>query len=296
MTQQSGAPALARTADGRRIAYREYGTPDGLPLLYFPGTPSAAPEWLLWPPGAAERCGLRVISVDCPGLGGSDWLPRRRMLDWPADVAALADELGLERFRVLGYSGGAPYALACAQLLPDRVIVAGAAACVGPDDLPGLVEGLAPAVARARHTARRWPWLARLTWMSVRMALSRYPERVLAQTADALPDPDRRALAEPRVAAAYLEALREALRRGTAGAARDMALMAGPWELDPGCIRVPVLLWQGGEDRNAPPVMARSLGRRIPHCTVRWHPNEGHLSLVTEHGEQILAELAPAAR
>ena len=190
--------AVVRVPGGRRLAYREYGLRAGAPLLYFPGTPSCAVEWLMWPPGSAEGRGFRVIAVDRPGLGGSGRQHGRRILDWPADVGALADVLGLGRFGVLGYSGGVPYALACAQLLPGRVTAAGLVACVGPDEIAGLVAGLDPAIAKIRRTSRTRPWLARATWAGVRMAARRYPQRVLAQTAAALPEPDRRALADPR--------------------------------------------------------------------------------------------------
>lgn len=151
----------------------------------------------MWPPGSEDRYGLRVIAVDRPGLGGSDRQRGRRILDWPADVTTLADALGLGRFAVLGYSGGVPYALACAQLLPECVVTAGIVACVGPDEIAGLVAGLDAAVAKIRRTSRSRPWLAKVTWAGVRMAVRRYPQRVLAQTADALPDPDRRALDNP---------------------------------------------------------------------------------------------------
>jgi pimeloyl-ACP methyl ester carboxylesterase len=236
-----------------------------------------------------------VIAVDRPGLGGSGRQHGRRILDWPADVGALADVLGLGRFGVLGYSGGVPYALACAQLLPGRVTAAGLVACVGPDEIAGLVAGLDPAVAKIRRTSRTRPWLARATWAGVRMAARRYPQRVLAQTAAALPEPDRRALADPPMASAYLAALREALRPGAAGAVQDMALMASPWRLSPEQIQIPVLLWQGELDRNAPPVMARHLAKLIPHCITHWFPGDGHLSIIANHGQAILAGLHPPA-
>ena len=130
---------------GRLLSYRGYGPPDGLPVLFFPGTPGSAVEWSMWPSGSAERSGIRVIAVDRPGLGWSDWQPSRRVLDWPVDVTALADALGLQRFTVLGYSGGVPYALACGQLLPDRVSAVTLVGCVGSDDEPGLVARPAPA-------------------------------------------------------------------------------------------------------------------------------------------------------
>ena len=97
--------------------------------------------------------------------------------------------------------------------------------------------------------------------------------------------------ADPRVADAYLQALRGALHQGSSGATHDLALMAGPWQLSPETITVPVLLWQGELDRNAPPVMARHLATVIPRCDARWLPHDGHLSIVTEHGQAILAAL-----
>jgi pimeloyl-ACP methyl ester carboxylesterase len=294
VTIAQDAAVVIRTPGGRRLSYREFGPAAGAPLLYFPGTPSSGVEWLMWPPGSAEVHGCRVIAVDRPGLGGSDRQPGRRILDWPADVTALADALGLDRFRVLGYSGGVPYALACAELLPDRVTTAVVVACVGPDEIPGLTAELDPTVAKIRRNSRRRSrrWLARATWASVRMAASRYPQRVLAQTAAALPEPDRRALADPRVASAYLAAICGALRSGAAGATQDMALMASPWRLSPERIRIPVMLWQGELDRNAPPVMSRHLARVIPDCAARWFPHDGHLSVVTEHGGEIIAAIS----
>ena len=104
--------------DGRRLGYDEYGPPDGKPLFYFHGTPSSRKDWpALGNQGLPEKLGVRVIVADRPGMGLSDFQPERRIADWPADVVALADTLELERFSVLGYSGGGPYAVACAHTM-----------------------------------------------------------------------------------------------------------------------------------------------------------------------------------
>jgi pimeloyl-ACP methyl ester carboxylesterase len=213
------------------------------------------------------------------------------VLDWPVDVTAVADALGLQRFAVLGYSGGVPYALACGQLLPDRVTAVTLVGCVGPDDEPGLIAGLSPQVARSRRDSRCHPRRAWLTWAGVRFALARYPDRVLARTMSALPDPDRAALTEPALAQAYLQDLRTALRQGPRGAVTDMALMATPWGLRPELIRVPVRIWQGEQDRNAPPLMARELAALIPDCTATMCPDDGHLSIIGRHAQAILSTL-----
>jgi pimeloyl-ACP methyl ester carboxylesterase len=172
-------PAVKRVRlpDGRRLACRQYGPADGKPVLYMPGTPSCATEWRMWPAGAADQLNMRVVAVDRPGLGGSDPLPRCRIADWPADVTALADALGLSRFAILGYSGGVPYTLSCAEALPDRVSKAALVGCVGP----GNIAGMAPAVARSRQMCLHRPRRAWITWWGVRLAARRFPGRLIDQ-------------------------------------------------------------------------------------------------------------------
>src|SRR5262245_15438675 len=93
-------------SDGRRLAYSEFGDPAGLPVFYFHGAPSSRLEPLLIGDDALKQTGFRFIAPDRPGIGGSDPKPDRRIVDWPADVSALADALRLKRFGVLGNSGG----------------------------------------------------------------------------------------------------------------------------------------------------------------------------------------------
>src|SRR5947209_19434697 len=98
-------------SDGRVLGYNEYGPIDGKPLFYFHGTPSSRIEWQMFGgEQLATQLNLRVISMDRPGMGLSDFQTSRRLLDWPTDVAKLADELGIDHFSVLAFSGGGPYA------------------------------------------------------------------------------------------------------------------------------------------------------------------------------------------
>src|SRR5204862_12764 len=112
---------------------------------------------LTGPPG--EGVNVRVVTPDRPGIGGSDPSPGRRVLDWADDVAALADRLELDRFAVLGHSGGGPFAAACAHRLPDRVSALGIACGFAPMDRPGAYEGVNPRMARALPGLRRTPWM-----------------------------------------------------------------------------------------------------------------------------------------
>src|SRR6185312_7099010 len=109
-----------RLADGRTLACLQLGDPTGSPVLYFHGYPGSRLEARV-AAVAAGQLGLRLLAVDRPGFGQSTFQPGRTVGAWAADVAALADQLAVGRFSVVSISGGAPYALACAALLPDRV-------------------------------------------------------------------------------------------------------------------------------------------------------------------------------
>ncbi len=115
-----------RLRDGGRLGYAEWGDTDGRPLLYFHGWPGARVEGRLGAEVARAK-GIRFIALDRPGMGLSDYQPRRTFVDWPIDVAELAAALGLDRFAVLGISGGGPYAAACAWKLSERLTGAGIA-------------------------------------------------------------------------------------------------------------------------------------------------------------------------
>src|SRR5215475_3198278 len=111
---------VLRLADGRALGYAEFGDSGGEPFFYFHGHPGSRLE-ARFAESAATAAGVRIIALDRPGYGLSDWQPGRAILDWPADVTEAADLLGIGGFSVVGGSGGGPYALACAYRLPDRV-------------------------------------------------------------------------------------------------------------------------------------------------------------------------------
>src|SRR5262245_31323895 len=129
--------------DGRRLAYLEIGDARGRPLLHCHGAPSSRIEAeLMFDRALVDELGVRVIVPDRPGMGWSDFQPRRRILDWPRDVSELASALGLGDFAVLGSSGGSPYALACGVLLRDRVRGVGVLGGIAPLDAPGMMAAI----------------------------------------------------------------------------------------------------------------------------------------------------------
>jgi len=232
-----------------------------------------------------------MIAADRPGYGLSDFQPGRRIGDWPSDVEALADSLGLGRFGVLGISGGGPYAAACAASLPARVTAAGIVGGLGRLDIR---EDIARLNAFARFSfalARRAPALSQLFNRALAPVLRDSPRWTLKLLASELPPPDRQVLSDPVVFSTIADSLREAFRQGGRGAALDLTLYAQPWETALESIRVPCYLWHGEQDTTVPLAMGKRLAAAIPGCRARYYPDEGHFSLPVRKMDEILAAL-----
>ncbi len=158
------SPQICKLPDGRSLAYAGYGDPQGFPVFFFHGTPGSHIDWELFDvEDTASRLGVRLIAVDRPGIGLSDYQSGRRFLDWPADLAALADRLALERFSVLGFSSGGAYALVCPLKIPERLVRVGVLNGDGPYEQPGIVEGIELMVFHLLSLSSSAPGLFRQT-------------------------------------------------------------------------------------------------------------------------------------
>jgi pimeloyl-ACP methyl ester carboxylesterase len=279
---------------GRRLGYDERGATDGRPVFYFHGSPSSRIEAALYlSDDLLESCNIRLVALDRPGLGLSDFQPDRRLLDWPWDVLALADHLKIERFTILAYSLGGPYGLACAFAIPQRLekvgIVSGAAMFTEPDLVKNINEGTRKFLTMPRDK----PWLARLFLWTVMGVMPRVaPDRFIAQANSLLPAPDRRIVRDDReFQKGFLRMVREAMRQGTRGAFHESLLTVTGWEFPLQNINTPTLLWHGEADQNIPVEMARFAASAIPKCEAKFCPGEGHLSLFKKHTGVILRTL-----
>lgn len=262
--------------DGRRLGYCEYGKPEGEPGFYFHGHPGSRLEAELADEASAEA-GLRIIALDRPGYGLSDFQPDRAMLDWPRDVEEAADALGLDRFSVLGTSGGGPYALACAHELSERVTRAGVVSGVGPYDAPGVTQGMRWQNRVGFQLGARFPPLARLIMWSMERQLRRSPDRVLDAIADAMSPVDAEIARRPEIRNRLGAVIAEAFRQGSRGAALDVVLLGRPWGFRVDEIEPVVFLWQGEADVLVPPAMGRYLAAHIRDCHATFFPKQGHL-------------------
>lgn len=258
--------------DGRRLGFEQLGRADGPPVLYFPGAGSSC---LSHPPGdaGADEVGVRLISVERPGVGGSDPKPDRRLADWPADVAELADQLGIDRFAVLGWSAGGPHALACAAALPDRVTSCGVLFGAVAIGWPGWDDGVDPLACMVAADTVADP-------ASVPVKLADFlsgadPESFLLSLLEQ--DPTSAALAADAAVVEQLRAnSRRAFEQGTDAWAADFVLIYTPWDFDLAGIRVPVEIFAASEDRMCPVSWSRRLESLIPGAELTVIDGIGH--------------------
>ena len=292
----SSVNQLVTLSDGRVLGYDEYGPTGGKPLFYFHGTPSSRIEWRMFGgERLAEHLDLRVISIDRPGMGLSDFQAHRRFTDWPADVVAVADELGIAHFAILAFSGGGPYAAVCARAIPLRLTCVGIVSGAGPFTEPGIAEGINPVSRQFFDLCRDKPMRGRLMLRMMGIMAHYAPGRLITQSLTALPEPDQAVLKRAEVQEWYLKTLREAQRRGPRGAQQDTALMVGPWGFRPQDITMAVHLWHGEADREIPMAMPHYLAAAIPRSQTHFYPWEGHLSVMANHAQDILEQLSEAA-
>lgn len=281
-----------RLPDGRWLGFSEYGSPDGLPMFLFHGTPGSRLIMQVTRESAA-RLGIRVISPDRPGYGLSDFQPRRTLLAWPEDVTRIADELGLDRFAVVGVSGGGPYAAACGFKIPNRVSVAGIISGVGPLNAKENAKTLDRVHRAVLGAVRGAPGIVHLCMAAMGFAMRRRPKRLLASYFGIAPAADKAILARPEIQAALVDDMAEAFRNGRRGATQEIVLLARPWGFNAAEIQAPVRLWHGEADRIVPVSLGRRMASAIPECKATFIPSAGHF-WVFAHIEQILAELREA--
>ena len=293
ITTHASAGRQLTLRDGRRLGVSEFGAPDGRAILYCHGFPASRLDARLGDEAAA-RLGVRLIAPDRPGYGLSDFQPGRRISDWPRDMIELADSLSLDRFAVLGISGGAPYAIACAAALPERITRVGIVCGLGRLDVPGNAARMNLFARFSFALARHAPGLSRLFNCALAPALRNSPRWTLRLLASKLPPPDRKLLSDPRVFALFADAFQEGLRQGGRGVAHDLALYAGTWETALASIRVPCYLWHGEQDTTVPVAMGRWYEREVPGCRARYFADEGHFSLPVNRMDEMLGVLLPA--
>lgn len=269
--------------DGRRLGYAEYGAPEGSPVLFFHGAPGSRHIHADMANIAAQHS-IRLIAVERPGYGLSDPQPGRSILDWPDDVAVLADALGLDRFALIGFSMGSIYALACAYRLSERITRIALSGAVAPLDAPGVMEGISPAVSGLYALAQANPDELRRTLAAVAPS----PAALVEAMAGSAAERDRNEINARR--AEFEIEYAQVLHSGVEGVASDFILASQDWGFPLGGINTGTYLWCGTTDQNTPPAMTRHIAAQLPGSRTFMLPDEGHF-LPYGHWAEILERL-----
>jgi pimeloyl-ACP methyl ester carboxylesterase len=282
--------------DGRRLAYTEWGVPEGQPVLCFHGTPGSR---LFCPDEEATSAArVRLIMPDRPGIGPSDPREGRTLADWPMDVVALADALEIPAFGVIGVSAGGPHAAACAALIPERLRGVALVACRALTEYnwperPGVRDEWSPEDRAEFDLAQEDPAAAAdlaaqhaADWVG---QLDEHPEVVQTWLEAEGADGDRWFFEDPSRKAMFEAAMRDWRRQGPNGIKWELIELFLPWGFRLADISIPVSIWCGGQDPRVKHMEFQA--SKIPNSSVTIWPDSGHLGMV-KHWREILEAVA----
>ncbi|MBT4124968.1 MAG: alpha/beta hydrolase [Chloroflexi bacterium] len=278
MTQAS----YVQLSEGRQIGFQEYGDPDGKPVFFFHGWLGSRLDFA---PNSeiATELGVRVISVDRPGCGASDFQRGRTLLGWTRDIAELADELGFERFAVCGHSFGGPFVAACAKELGDRITSASIVAGISPLSFKGATKGMMSMVRFILWVGGFAPQLLR-PYVALMSKMIKSPGFSRKMVGSQLPDAELALLDSPRFEG-FFEGLGEMTKNGSKGAYWDARVFMNKWGFDCSEIQIPVSLFYGTADKNVPIQMGEYYRDAIPGAKAIFYEDEGHFIMFTRARE-----------
>ncbi len=289
MTNTDKLSQTIKLKDGRKLGYIDLGNKDAKPLFHFHGFPSSRLEATLLSEKDIDKLNVRLIGIDRPGMGLSDFKKNRTLLDWPDDVVELADALGIDKFTVEGISGGGPYAVACAYKIPERLHSCGIISGLAPRDLE-IEKSI-----RLFAVIRIFPLLFKLMmWFQARGTLDfEKAEKNMKKALKKMPEADRVILNDPTTFSLFIKASAESFRQDSKGAYHEGKIYAKSWgfNLEDISPNLRVYIWHGEADVNVPVAMGRGMCEKIPKCICKFYPNEGHYSTIFNYFEDITKTL-----
>ena len=282
--KSQNARLTAPLPDGRKLGYSDTGDQTLPPVFYLHGFPGSRLE-----ASFLTIEGARLIGIDRPGYGLSSPRRRRKLADFPKDVAALADHLGIDKFAVMGVSGGGPYAAACAHWLPDRVVAAALVCPLGPPEAPGMSQGrlkMLTNLARRPIARQALFGIGRAIVMDDKWMRRAAAYRARQPRADADKD-----LMKSDMSRLMLASWREAIGSGVAGMSSDSRIYGSPWGWRISEIQVPTYLWHGHADTVVPSSIGRYYAARVPGIKATFTEDDGHFSIVLNFKDEIIQKL-----
>ena len=279
-----------KLSDGRSLSFARFGDPSGKPVFYFHGFPGSRLE----PQSnhdAFLKAGIQLLALDRPGSGHSTRKNKRKLLDWPDDVVEVAKILKLEKFSILGVSGGGPYALACARAIPGYLNKVTVACGLGPIDAPNATSGMMLSNRVLFRYGKFFPPVLHLSTFLMVRQLSSKPAKGLKKFVEGLPEPDRLVLSKTDAQDFVAASAVEGVRQGSGPLLEEIGIYSRSWGFKLEDLNVPVSLFQGEVDIDVPASMARHQASLIPDCEINLYPDDGHFSLLVNHIDEIIASL-----
>lgn len=264
--------------DGRNIGTIEYGDKEGIPVLFFHGTPGSR-LLFLEDDEISKSLGIRLISMDRPGFGASDPKPNRSLLDWADDVKEVENYLQIEKFSIIGVSGGGAFAAACAYKLPDRLHSVSLIASATPFQNGKAPKSMMKANKVAFFLSRKAPWLLKASYRATKKLLNEKPEKFMEQNKKGnkhLCEWDRQFLQTEEQLQGLTMHMREAFRVSVDECVNEPALLTKPWGFSFQDIRIPVDIWHGEADTMAPVDEIKKLAPAITKARTHFIPGAGH--------------------
>ena len=269
-----------KLSNGRKLAYSEYGYTKGFPVFFFHGSPGSRLEAIHTDkPGI--KYNFRIISPDRPGMGKSDFQKNRTWLDWPNDVLELAAHLEIEKFGIIGASGGNPPLLACAYQIPNNIQFTVDMGGWVPNIDGKLYRHLAP-IERTFGRTIKIPVIFRVFYRIMGFLVSRQEgEKLINNFKSSMCETDKQMIAEDHETTEFLaNDVKESFRQGSKGPALDALLQYRDWGFDLREISIPVHIYHGTEDKFVPIQFSEALSKILPHSTLKTYPELGHFSIL----------------
>jgi len=263
--------------DGRKIAWMERGDVNGFPVFYAHGNPGSRLE-LLFLDKKAQEYGIRLIVLERPGLGRSDYVSDYGLLDFAADLEKLADEKNIDQFGLIGWSSGGPPILATAHQFPERtkfaISISGYTNFGEFDKARELMKNYN---LRGPELSEKRPQLFNQAVKLVRWTDLKLPNFYMKMAEAEMPSADRTILEDKQSAELFIRNQQEALKQGTEGAIQDLEVQWAPWSFSLKNIQVPVFIYQGKKDTFVPWEFGEHLANTIPSASLTLIPDAGHL-------------------
>lgn len=278
--------------DGRKLGFIECGDPKGHPVFYFHGFPGSRLQASDFHE-IAKTHRYRFFGIDRPGMGLSTFNKKHSILNWSQDILAFANDLEINTFSIIGHSGGAPFVLACASTIPERLSGAAIVSGIAPTTLPETKIGMSRGLKTMNTLVRYIPGFAFLL-MKIQQKLLSKP-KIFNQFIQKLPAPDYILLQDSNRFDLMMDTIAEAFKDGVSGPAQEMRLILKPWGFDLEKITYPITIWQGKLDVQVPASHADLYNIKLPHARLELFEHEAHMSTLYNHMEAILESISPKA-